>query len=322
MYEKLIDVPFLDGDEGDWIPADARAGPLFTIAMSLCKRKYLPSKQGRSKVLRDRYSSFAAGRTQDNISMISILDGVKKDGTRLRRRDFKRKRLPRLTRQATEMHMVKPWIKNGIKAGVLKVQAEEVALETFRTQLSRYKAINGSWCYSGYPDIPTNDRVSRELNARDPNNGVANIPNPYRSEVEPQSSQEELNYSTSNSELPTIINMNYCLLRSGDDRATSRNLSEADSKIFNQIRAVFRAARKDRLFHILCCALEDSPGSKLNTVAAAIRDDVKKGNIKVDGVMADALEYSYAMLFGIRSSSEHQNRRERIQIYVRMLKQA
>lgn len=163
---------FLEGKEKDWIPADARDGPLVNIAKSLLKPGFYPSQHDRSSRARYRYFAYSSSKKQRDLPFTSVLDGKSTERKRIRRRIFKARRLPKLCKQATEMRAILEWVNEALLCSALKVQDRNTAFEIFVCGLRKYKMVDGEYLYEGHPLKPAQD-----LNRVDENNLESNTDN-------------------------------------------------------------------------------------------------------------------------------------------------
>lgn len=75
LFDGLLDVLFLEGYKDDWIPGDAKLGPLAIIPERLFKGSYLPNQSERLQRSINRFFLYEAGRKQTNLAWKTVRDG-------------------------------------------------------------------------------------------------------------------------------------------------------------------------------------------------------------------------------------------------------
>lgn len=154
-YDNFLDVAFLEGSESDWVPGDAKSGPLVLLPGELFLPMYLPSRFVRSARSICRYFDYDPSKKKTDLPWKSVREASIQNGPSVRKRVFKRRRLPKLNRQATDMKVVWGWIDAALDAKVLKVNTRDEAYELFRGYLRTYRLVNGQPRYDGYSSVRT-----------------------------------------------------------------------------------------------------------------------------------------------------------------------
>lgn len=164
LYERLLDVMFLPGIPGDdkeWIMTQTGVGPIPTIISKLFRPKFKISPSLQARLKRTRYFNGAIKKSSE-LPRMYIFASDDPSQTSYRRRVYKGRRLPKLSRQTTGMDPVRDWINYAIEQQALADPDTERAYDTFRQVLESHTLVNGQSAYPGYPSHENEGRNARQ----------------------------------------------------------------------------------------------------------------------------------------------------------------
>lgn len=163
LFEKLLEVVFLPGTDNDFIPAAAGEGPLVLLVEDLLKVKFLLCRYKRSCQVRAYYfcQDNLPMRLQDQLPSMLIRQANNPDGKRLRKAVYKKRRFPKLGRQASEAKKIWEWLDYATRKKTLKIADLNAAFEVFRSVINSYRYVEGVGAYVGYPSLGRSSTRSR-----------------------------------------------------------------------------------------------------------------------------------------------------------------
>lgn len=163
LFEGYVRVFFVVGEKRDFVPSSSRSGPFVLVYEGIMKPVFLFGRYQRSKILRTIYNNTETLERPAEVVRIRTRDAAKPDSSRFRIEVYRYRRLPYLTRQASEMDPLIAWLQSAEKMGALKVSRDD-ALEICIAAIRNYRYLSDcEAAYIGYPLITTN--------AEDPSSG-------------------------------------------------------------------------------------------------------------------------------------------------------
>lgn len=302
LFEQLLDVVFLQGTSDDWIPGLANSGPLFVIAERLMKKSYLPSAAFRLRMTLNRHFNDDLEKQQKHLPSLWVKPAERTNQQGFRVRVFKARRLPRLSRQATEIKNVMRWVEKAESLSVLKPSSAEEAYEVLRQILSSYKCCeDGKWRYEGYP--------SEKVEIKGGDGGDGHVSADYGTQdtgAGPQKGTEKNDV---------------------DSTGTKQEAVEAANdvqRLVNRLDAerVLNIVQNDRLFSLICMLGCDEDATKNSETIRALVLKERDAGVTADGILENALLYAILRGQGQEESTagEADEVRKRLQENIEMLK--
>lgn len=174
LFERLIEAIFLRGCDNDFVPAAAGDGPLVPLDERLLKTKYLFSRYERSRAVRSyfHFHDDLPLKRQDKLQCMMVSDPGRPTHRKIRKVVFKKQRLPKQTRQATEMKNVREWINYALKKKSLIFDDQDAAFSFVSSIFNSYRCIDGTNGYIGYPSQLPKNRGTSSTSSRVPKRGI------------------------------------------------------------------------------------------------------------------------------------------------------
>lgn len=149
LFELFLDVMFLPGSTEDFVIAQSGFGPIPYIVKNLFKSKYRVCPLTQSRLTMFRYFN-GARRTACGLPRMNIFASDDPTRKKYRRRVYRGRRHPKVSRQTAEIQPLRDWIRLAKSRNAILVSEEE-AYEIVRCSLETHTTVNGQGSYAGYP---------------------------------------------------------------------------------------------------------------------------------------------------------------------------
>lgn len=320
LFEQLLDVVFLEGTSDDWIPGLANSGPLFVIAERLMKKSYLPSAAFRLRMTLNRHFNDDSEKQQKHLPSLWVKPAEKTNQQGFRVRVFKARRLPRLSRQATEVKNVMRWVEKAESLSVLKPSSTEEAYEVLRQILSSYKCCeDGKWRYEGYPsekvEIKGGDVGDGDVSAGG-TGGAVGPAGPDSTDYGTQNTGAGQQRGPENNDVDSTGTKQEAVEAAEAANDVQRLVDRLDAE------RVLNIVQNDRLFNLICMVGCDEDATKNTETMRTMVLKERDAGITADGILENALLYAILRGQGQEESTagEADEVRKRLQENIEMLK--
>lgn len=311
LFERLLDVMFLPGNDREWIMTQTGVGPLPSIIAKLLRPKFKLSPSMQANLTRLRYFNGANKKSSD-LPRMYVFASDDPSRRSYRRRVYKARRFPRLSRQVTDIDPLREWIKIAIENEALSETDPEKAYEIFRQALETHTLVDGQSAYVGYPSPecehrnPLQSTSSTNIHVRDVNETAEEGQGSEqpRNEGHEESDLVENQVGSSGNDASLQVQARAAEQNDHGDHRGNMEAAESSSlegqgrvdvfqwnaKCQAVLHRVFETARNDKVFRYLCKISERSTDSKIGLVAGGILETFSESYLTKYPLLADLLE--------------------------------
>lgn len=156
FFRGYVRVFFISGDRRDFVPFSCRSGPFVSVFERIIKPKFVVGRNDRSVMLQGTYRNDGILGLPTELTRISVKDPGAADGRSSRIKVYRFRRLPALTREASEIRPLITWLQEVENHGALSIPWKD-ALKVCVNAIGSYKYVSAQEAgYIGFPVFSRN----------------------------------------------------------------------------------------------------------------------------------------------------------------------